>query len=553
MPTRSEHGGECGRLRQWFGKSPADADALIAAESAETQTVTLYCLDKGTERGDCAGVVADLRSKLQAMHSDQSSLKSHSPQRSLQLLLMVLVDCVSSESDRLSILKDLGSFQTDSDQSPEERQEQMLSVVQTPEGGVGHEAYEEQARSLAEIWAPEDDELLEAAINRPAVVGEILAARLNPESAFSLNIIGHTFDGIADHAFEALLASNTAAYEKDGVIHMLAGLPGALDSWDNDPLMGGGPEEYSLFETLLAHELIEIVLAETTQLEPLPCHIVASTFERCLRDRILHIAVEAFYLDWSAARSREGDEESADQESATSEAAEEEITIAHDEVSAEAYEEATDEEHQRTLSEMFDDEDSAETTAAQEAESAEPAVQAPQKRTLSDLFDDDEDVSPEVVPDSQAADGGEESEGRQQTGSTEKPAGTDESDEEDSGPAILIVDDSSMSRQMVRSVVEKLGFSAVEATNGIEALTQARRRDPVLIVLDIVMPGKGGIDTLQELRADARFSETPIIMLTVESNRESIQKALVAKANDYLVKPVNLRELEKRIKQYVKE
>ena len=106
---------------------------------------------------------------------------------------------------------------------------------------------------------------------------------------------------------------------------------------------------------------------------------------------------------------------------------------------------------------------------------------------------------------------------------------------------------------MVRSVVEKLGFSAVEATNGIEALTQARRRDPVLIVLYIVMPGKGGIDTLQELRADARFSETPIIMLTVESNRESIQKALVAKANDYLVKPVNLRELEKRIKQYVKE
>ena len=117
----------------------------------------------------------------------------------------------------------------------------------------------------------------------------------------------------------------------------------------------------------------------------------------------------------------------------------------------------------------------------------------------------------------------------------------------------MIVDDSSMSRQMVKSVVEKLGYTPVEAPNGIKALEQARRHNPALIVLDIVMPGKGGQETLQELRSDPKFATTPIVMLTSSSDRESIQSAMLAKANDYLVKPVDLRELEKRIKQYVKE
>ena len=403
-----------GPLRQWFGKVPAERDVLKAAESAESELRTLYGLDGGTQRGDCVDVIAGLRSKLQALKRDPSNLRSHSPERSLQLLLMVLVDCVCSDGDRLSVLKDLGRFRLDPDLSPDERRAVMLEVLQVPEGGVGHEAYEKQARRLAEIWTPEQDELLDVVINRPSELGELLSERLDPAKDTPLRIVGHPFDRLDDHTFDALLASNTAAYEEDGTIHVLGELPSFLDSWDGDPRMGESPEDFSLFETLLVHELIEIVLTETTQIEALPCHIVASTFERCLRDRILSMAVEAFYLDWSSARSgaQDGDETPEPEEAISGvdrDQVGQEVSIEHGDVSAEAYEEHTDEEHERVLSEMFDDDESEEAPATTEdSESAEPAAEAPptvpaeappkKKSTLADLFDDEDDPPPETNP-----------------------------------------------------------------------------------------------------------------------------------------------------------
>ena len=481
---------------------------------------------------------------------------------------MVLVDCVCSDRDRLSALKDLGRFRLDPDLSPDERQAKILEVLQVPQGGVGNEAYEKQARSLGEIWTPEQDELLDAVINRPSVLGELLSERLDPARDTPLLIVGHPFDRLDDHTFDALLASNTAAYEEDGTIHVLGGLPSFLDSWDSDPRMGESPEAFSLFETLLVHELIEVVLSETTQIEPLPCHIVASTFERCLRDRILSMAVEAFYLDWSSARSDARDaEEAPEQEEATAGLVEEQfredVSIKHGEVSTEAYEERTDDERERLLTEMFAEGESAETgVAIQDPESAEPAVEASptalaaaptrKKSTLADLIDDEDDPVPENSPQPPQAEP-ENLESKERTASTGKRTYKMEPVEESSGPVILIVDDSSMSREMVRSVVEKLGFTPVEAPDGVQAIAQARYHEPVLIVLDIVMPGRNGLETLQDLRQEPKFAATPIIMLTSESERESIRQALLAKANDYLVKPVNLRELEKRIKQFTKE
>ena len=554
-------------MRQWFGKIPAERDVLNAAEAAESQPRTLYCLDGVTERGDYVDVVAGLRSKLQALQCDPSNLKSHSPERSLQQLLMVLVDCVCSDSDRLSVLEDLGRFRVDPDLSSDERKAEMLNLLQVPEGGVGHEGYEKQAQRLGEIWTPEPEELLDAVINHPSALGELLSKRLEPAEGASLLIVAHPFDRLDDGTFEALLASNTAAYEKDGTINVLGPLPGFLDSWDSDPLMGGSPEAFSLFETLLLHEFIEIILSETTQLEPLPCHIVASTFERCLRDRILSMAVEAFYLDWSSARSEARDREEAPEEGATSgvdgEEPQQDVTIEHGDVSAEAYVERTDNERERVLAEMFAEGESVESRGATENPgSAQPAAETPspapvavperKKSTLADLIDDEDDPAPEIEPQTPPAEP-EEPELQQRIASTGKRTYKMDPVEEDGGPVILIVDDSSMSRQMVRSVVETLGFTPVEATDGIQAIAQARYHEPVLIVLDIIMPGKSGIETLQELRNEPKFAETPIIMLTSKSERESIQQALLAKANDYLVKPVNLRELEKRIKQFTKE
>ena len=179
------------------------------------------------------------------------------------------------------------------------------------------------------------------------------------------------------------------------------------------------------------------------------------------------------------------------------------------------------------------------------------AASSPTAGTLADLFDE-EGPFPESAP-QQPAPGPERSESKKRPPSTGKWAYSFKPIEPGSGPVVLIVDDSSTSRQMVRAVVENLGFTPVEAPDGIEAIVQARYHEPALIVLDIVMPGRNGLEILKDLRKDPKFAATPIIMLTARSERTSIESALFAKANDYLVKPVKLRELEKRIKQYIEE
>lgn len=116
---------------------------------------------------------------------------------------------------------------------------------------------------------------------------------------------------------------------------------------------------------------------------------------------------------------------------------------------------------------------------------------------------------------------------------------------------VLVVDDSTMMRRLVGAVVAQLGHEVVEAKDGNCALELARQHQPDLIILDIKMPDKDGLQVLHELRADPSFARTPVIMLTVESDREAIGKALSGKASDYLIKPVGTAELRKRITRYL--
>lgn len=108
-----------------------------------------------------------------------------------------------------------------------------------------------------------------------------------------------------------------------------------------------------------------------------------------------------------------------------------------------------------------------------------------------------------------------------------------------------------MMRRLVGSVVMQLGHKVVEAKNGKRALALAREVEPDLIVLDVNMPDKDGLEVLRELRAEPRFARTPVIMLTVEAGREVIAKALSGRVSDYLIKPLSVAELRKRIARYL--
>ena len=79
---------------------------------------------------------------------------------------------------------------------------------------------------------------------------------------------------------------------------------------------------------------------------------------------------------------------------------------------------------------------------------------------------------------------------------------------------VLIADDKATSRELVRTVLEKDGYSVVEAPDGIAALKNAREAMPDAIILDLQMPGLDGFAVLQELRKDQRFAATPITAFT---------------------------------------
>lgn len=114
---------------------------------------------------------------------------------------------------------------------------------------------------------------------------------------------------------------------------------------------------------------------------------------------------------------------------------------------------------------------------------------------------------------------------------------------------ILSVDDSAIIRKIIRSGVELLNFELLEAADGFEALDLLEEpgQDIGLILLDWNMPGMDGLAFLQKVKGNPALHHIPIMMVTTESERESIIVAIQAGAVNYLVKPFTIEELTKKI------
>lgn len=114
-----------------------------------------------------------------------------------------------------------------------------------------------------------------------------------------------------------------------------------------------------------------------------------------------------------------------------------------------------------------------------------------------------------------------------------------------SSATILVVDDEPQIRRVMRTTLATNGYGVLEARTGEEALEKIRSDRPDLILLDVNMPGLGGLETCREIR---NTSEVPIIMLTVRNTERDKVQALDAGADDYVVKPFGVRELLARIR-----
>ncbi len=111
---------------------------------------------------------------------------------------------------------------------------------------------------------------------------------------------------------------------------------------------------------------------------------------------------------------------------------------------------------------------------------------------------------------------------------------------------VLLVDDEAAIRRALRPPLIELGFQVTEASRGEEALQLLQSGNADVVLLDINMPGIGGIETLRRIRAFA--PRLPILMVTVREGEEEKVEALELGADDYITKPFSIRELIARIR-----
>lgn len=113
---------------------------------------------------------------------------------------------------------------------------------------------------------------------------------------------------------------------------------------------------------------------------------------------------------------------------------------------------------------------------------------------------------------------------------------------------ILIVDDETVSRHTVEILLESEGYLLVFAQSGQEALQKAVEIVPDLMLLDVMMPDMDGFQVCQQLRANPRLAELPILMVTALDDRESRLRGIEAGADDFMTKPFDRAELRARIR-----
>ncbi len=116
-------------------------------------------------------------------------------------------------------------------------------------------------------------------------------------------------------------------------------------------------------------------------------------------------------------------------------------------------------------------------------------------------------------------------------------------------PLILLAEDNEANISTLSSYLEAKGYRVIVATNGEEAIDLAKAQQPELILMDIQMPGMDGLEAMRQIRLDPTLVNIPIIALTALAMEGDRERCLESGANDYLTKPVKLKQLVNTIEQ----
>src|SRR5581483_4069534 len=104
-------------------------------------------------------------------------------------------------------------------------------------------------------------------------------------------------------------------------------------------------------------------------------------------------------------------------------------------------------------------------------------------------------------------------------------------------PLILHIDDSDKVLQVTQLIFSEIGVKSLGALDTEKGIALARKEQPDLILMDIVMPGMNGFEAIKVLRGDPKTREIPILIVTGANQEHDVEEGLKAGANGYLVKP----------------
>lgn len=117
---------------------------------------------------------------------------------------------------------------------------------------------------------------------------------------------------------------------------------------------------------------------------------------------------------------------------------------------------------------------------------------------------------------------------------------------------ILIVDDETELAYAIQIRLKQAGYEVLTAYDGFEGLEKARKENPDLILLDILMPGMDGYQMLRKLKENNQTKSIPVIMLTAKSQLEDVTQATNLGVEDYIVKPFDYLAMLGKIKKALK-
>ena len=115
-------------------------------------------------------------------------------------------------------------------------------------------------------------------------------------------------------------------------------------------------------------------------------------------------------------------------------------------------------------------------------------------------------------------------------------------------PLILVADDDKLTRLVIHQVLEKEGYSVVQASQGDECLEVYKNTQPSLILLDAMMPVMDGFECCTTLKSFPGSEHIPVLMITALDDQASVDRAFEVGASDYITKPINLAVLRQRVR-----